>query len=103
MLRSEPPVPVQGYQYGPRGCVAQGCSAPPFGIHQAPLPLEFPGGVVAAVRPSWVCGEFGFPRSHGAGVSCALLCPQLCFPALLKRRFGEVFRSIKSEVSMWQG
>ena len=53
MLRSEPPVPVQGYQYGLRVRLAQGYSAPPFGIHQAPLPLEFPGGVVAAVRPSW--------------------------------------------------
>ena len=65
-MEGSPPVPVQGDQYGPRGCLAQGYSAPPFGIRQAPLPLEFPGGVVAAVRPSCACGGFGFPRSHGA-------------------------------------
>ena len=81
-MEESPPVPVQGDQYGPRGCLAQGYSAPPFGIHQAPLPLEFPGGVVAAVRPSWVCGEFGSPRSRCAGVSCAFIVPPDCvFPS----------------------
>ena len=78
-MEEQPPVPVQGEQYGPSGCLAPGCSAPPFGTLQAPLPLGFP--VRCRCRgPAVLCLWWvRLPRSHSAGVFAPSLCP-IVFP-----------------------